>query len=164
MGGKQTKTIDVLQHTSSAQAKLGLPQLGSLQQEWNKHSGPKGATFEQFKKLMHQLDEAELKRLYNLYDLDHDNCISWIEFVCCIVIISSGTVEDKLSLIFNSFDKDLNGKISKSEFKKAVAELCAPFKEFEKKEQKEFINKVFKEVYRKEKRALRTEMREQIKI
>lgn len=122
---------------------------------------------------MHRLDDAKLEQLYRLYDLDHDNLIGiqfsspllifldWNEFICCIVIICSGKVEDKLArtcslllthlltvylVMFNAFDNNLDRKISKKEFKQAVAKFCAPYQQFSKTEQKEFINKTFKEV------------------
>lgn len=51
-----------------------------------------------------------------------------------------------ISVIFNAFDHNLDGKIGKSEFKRAVKKFCTPYQQFSKKEQKDFVNKTFKEV------------------
>eukprot|EP01126_Amoeba_proteus_P018338 TRINITY_DN1929_c0_g2_i5.p1 TRINITY_DN1929_c0_g2~~TRINITY_DN1929_c0_g2_i5.p1 ORF type:complete len:130 (-),score=35.31 TRINITY_DN1929_c0_g2_i5:185-574(-) len=93
---------------------------------------------------MQQLSEAQLEQLFELYDIDHDKLIQWNEFICCIVIIYSGGVEEKLKLIFNAFDKNLDEKISKKEFSLAVEKFSIPTN-FTKENKKGFIDKVFRE-------------------
>eukprot|EP01126_Amoeba_proteus_P052509 TRINITY_DN6348_c0_g1_i1.p1 TRINITY_DN6348_c0_g1~~TRINITY_DN6348_c0_g1_i1.p1 ORF type:complete len:191 (+),score=32.21 TRINITY_DN6348_c0_g1_i1:53-625(+) len=63
---------------------------------------------------------SEVDGLFQLYDPNHDGSITWAEYICVISLILDGTLEEKIKLLFNCFDEDSNGELSKEEFRKAA--------------------------------------------
>eukprot|EP01126_Amoeba_proteus_P012591 TRINITY_DN1518_c0_g1_i9.p1 TRINITY_DN1518_c0_g1~~TRINITY_DN1518_c0_g1_i9.p1 ORF type:complete len:131 (+),score=14.29 TRINITY_DN1518_c0_g1_i9:371-763(+) len=88
------------------------------------------------------LDETKLAQIFALYDVDHDGSISWNEYVACVVIIYQGNFDDKLSLIFNAFDQNLDQKISRREFGDAVDKFCLHVQETQ-DNRKKFVESAF---------------------
>eukprot|EP01125_Pyxidicula_operculata_P005141 TRINITY_DN1874_c0_g1_i1.p1 TRINITY_DN1874_c0_g1~~TRINITY_DN1874_c0_g1_i1.p1 ORF type:complete len:189 (-),score=26.66 TRINITY_DN1874_c0_g1_i1:278-844(-) len=84
-----------------AENKLGRKNLEQLKREWYMATGVKTiqnsfASFEQFRKLMHQLPDADLKCLFAMYDQNHDDRISWAEYITVVVRLMHGSTTDKL--------------------------------------------------------------------
>jgi len=110
--------------------------LERLQSDWGSR---KSIGYEEFCQLMQSLPSDELKALFNLYDIDHNGKISWKEYVCTVVLIMHGNLDEKLTLLFNAFDEDRNGRISRKEFGNAVHK-------FARDENEAFITQVFQVV------------------
>eukprot|EP00005_Dracoamoeba_jomungandri_P007923 CAMPEP_0174266214 /NCGR_PEP_ID=MMETSP0439-20130205/29409_1 /TAXON_ID=0 /ORGANISM="Stereomyxa ramosa, Strain Chinc5" /LENGTH=191 /DNA_ID=CAMNT_0015353049 /DNA_START=27 /DNA_END=599 /DNA_ORIENTATION=+ len=53
--------------------------------------------------------------IFNVLDVDHSNSVSDKEFVCGIIVLSEGSLEEKAELAFTAFDKDGDGYLSKKE-------------------------------------------------
>lgn len=83
-------------------------------------------------------DPVDLKILYQMHDLDHSGGVSLQEMVSawgkiyargdCLSAdvhwvgwMYSGTLHDKMKLLFSSFDTDSNGGLDKEEFEKFAA-------------------------------------------
>jgi len=79
----------------------------------------------EFTKLMnHEMRPKDIEALFNLYDYNHDGSISWREYVCVIALIMGGTTKEKVKLIFNCFDEDRSGTLSREEFNHAATRFC----------------------------------------
>jgi len=79
----------------------------------------------EFKKLMSsEMRDKDLEALFNLYDYNHDGTISWREYVCVIALIMAGNTKEKIKLIFNCFDEDGSGSLSREEFTLAAKRFC----------------------------------------
>jgi Ca2+-binding EF-hand superfamily protein len=117
-----------------------------LQVEWAKAKGDDLKSinwkkteidFTGFKQLMDpSWSEKDLKSLFNLYDVDGNGKISWREYVCvCAPLLSqilvwfwfaniqvcslvmAGSPQQKIKLLFLTFDSDGNGELSIDEFR-----------------------------------------------
>lgn len=64
--------------------------------------------------------QKDIENLFELYDFNHDNQITWKEYVCVCALIFKGSLEEKIKLIFNCFDEDGNGTLSREEFESAA--------------------------------------------
>lgn len=51
-----------------------------------------------------------MKALFELYDINHNNLISWKEYVCTVVLVMNGTVEEKLACMYFGGKKMLGKK------------------------------------------------------
>lgn len=45
-----------------------------------------------------------------------DGTITWAEYICVISLILDGTLEERIKLIFNCFDEDGDGELTRAEF------------------------------------------------
>jgi len=82
----------------------------------------------------------DLKALFDLYDINHNNEISWKEYVCTVVLIMNGTSDEKLTLLFNAFDENRDQKITLEEFSEAVGKFSKS-----EAENKTFVHTVFQQ-------------------
>eukprot|EP01126_Amoeba_proteus_P049404 TRINITY_DN5778_c0_g1_i2.p1 TRINITY_DN5778_c0_g1~~TRINITY_DN5778_c0_g1_i2.p1 ORF type:complete len:189 (-),score=34.45 TRINITY_DN5778_c0_g1_i2:63-629(-) len=143
MGGKSSKS-----------GRLGGPSgrvaqaIPDLQNDWAKVKGKavnkinwKKTTINksEFAKLMDEsFTPDEIDGLFQLYDPNHDGSITWTEYICVISLILDGTTAEKIKLIFNCFDEDGNGELSKEEFRRAARRFSHNTDSLEK-----FIDSVF---------------------
>ena len=67
--------------------------------------------------------------MWDLYDIDKDGTISYIEFTVTTMITLYGTEREKVGLLFNLFDKDSDGSVSKKEFVRAYRKITGKSKE-----------------------------------
>jgi len=79
----------------------------------------------EFVKLMPSMSEEDIDALFSLYDINHDGSIKWKEYICIITLIMHGSMRDKIRLIFNCFDADGNGILSKEEFLSAAEKFSS---------------------------------------
>eukprot|EP01123_Difflugia_compressa_P011004 TRINITY_DN419_c0_g2_i3.p1 TRINITY_DN419_c0_g2~~TRINITY_DN419_c0_g2_i3.p1 ORF type:complete len:174 (+),score=29.87 TRINITY_DN419_c0_g2_i3:46-567(+) len=135
MGNRSTQPLVATEVLKEAQKRVSKDVLSKLQDDWGNR---KEIGYEEFCKLMQQLPSDDLNALFTLYDINHNGRISWKEYVCTVVLIMNGTLEEKLDLLFNAFDEDRNGRISKKEFASAVGK-------FSKEESTDFIERTFQE-------------------
>jgi len=97
-----------------------------LQQDWAKVKGKPVSKLnwkksvinkDEFAQLMDASFSAdEIDGLFQLYDPNHDGTITWNEYICVISLILDGTLEERIKLIFNCFDEDGDGELTKAEF------------------------------------------------
>eukprot|EP01126_Amoeba_proteus_P009262 TRINITY_DN1350_c0_g1_i2.p1 TRINITY_DN1350_c0_g1~~TRINITY_DN1350_c0_g1_i2.p1 ORF type:complete len:176 (+),score=29.37 TRINITY_DN1350_c0_g1_i2:444-971(+) len=146
MGQKQCVSSQIQLAMERSVEALGPQQMHKLRQDWNMKCGAAGASFDQYKTLMPSLDEYKLQQLFQMYDLNHDMTVQWGEYICCVTVICKGTVDQKLTMIFNAFDYNLDQQVSKKEFEIIVAKFCAPLHEFTPQQRKEFIDNAFNNV------------------
>ena len=67
-------------------------------------------------------DTALLDRIFRVFDLDDDNCISFSEYIRCVSTMSSkATQDDKLRLAFQIYDFDGDDRISIADLTSALA-------------------------------------------
>jgi len=137
MGNHSHKTSDADEGTinintqelfKGAREKIGTPTFDSLLGDWTKVAKSEKNTihFKEFKKLMQDhLTEDQLKMLFQLYDINHDNQISFQEYVCLVVLLMKASEKEKIRLLFNCFDTDKNGGLSYKEFHAAI-NRCTP--------------------------------------
>jgi len=105
--------------------KLDHQELEEIKKDWLKvvkADDTKGTSvgFAQFKQLMQNLPDKDLKAIYTLYDQDHSGSISWTEYICVIVRLMTGSVQEKVRLVFDAIDEDGNSQLSKEEVKTAI--------------------------------------------
>eukprot|EP01125_Pyxidicula_operculata_P010859 TRINITY_DN356_c0_g2_i1.p1 TRINITY_DN356_c0_g2~~TRINITY_DN356_c0_g2_i1.p1 ORF type:complete len:184 (-),score=37.49 TRINITY_DN356_c0_g2_i1:216-767(-) len=108
-----------------ANQRLGAPTMENLSADWERVAGSKKKeiNFQQFSTLMQQLESDELKALFQLYDINHNGYISWKEYVCVVVLIMQGGLDEKLKLLFNAFDENRDGSISRKELEDACSKF-----------------------------------------
>jgi len=134
MGNKQTTKKQDIEKTSTFKKKekiLGEMAIENLKADWIHVKGVKSwaeidpntssIDIKEFRQLMNNaISDKELNALFGLYDFNHDGTITWKEYICVIALIMAGSVQEKIRLIFNCFDDDGNGVLSKDEFLKAA--------------------------------------------
>ena len=85
--------------------------------------------------VLNETDTKVLDRYYSKFDADNNGNIDFTEFVHGVCLLTKGDVDDKLKFIFECYDLDGNGTISKDELRhwiksifgsglKVVQELC----------------------------------------
>eukprot|EP01126_Amoeba_proteus_P031442 TRINITY_DN3084_c0_g1_i1.p1 TRINITY_DN3084_c0_g1~~TRINITY_DN3084_c0_g1_i1.p1 ORF type:complete len:174 (-),score=25.60 TRINITY_DN3084_c0_g1_i1:120-641(-) len=95
----------------------------------------------EFKQLMSSdMTERDLDALFSLYDYDHDGTITWREYICVITLLMAGSTMEKVKLIFNCFDEDGNGVLTRDEFRSAALK----FSDAEDENVGAFCDRVFK--------------------
>jgi len=52
---------------------------------------------------MQHLPPADLKNLFELYDVDHNNKVSFDEYVLTVVVLMDGSLDEKLSRALSAF-------------------------------------------------------------
>ncbi|XP_071487821.1 dual oxidase 2-like [Diadema antillarum] len=62
-------------------------------------------------------DSIFVEQMFELVDQDHSGTISFREFLDVIVVFAKGSPEDKLKLMFNMYDIDRSGHLSREEFR-----------------------------------------------
>ena len=65
-------------------------------------------------------DSLFIEQMYQLIDQDGNGFISFREFLDMIVIFAKGSPEDKIKLMFEMYDVNKSGSLSRSEFKKML--------------------------------------------
>uniref|UniRef100_A0A6B2LQL5 EF-hand domain-containing protein n=1 Tax=Arcella intermedia TaxID=1963864 RepID=A0A6B2LQL5_9EUKA len=98
-------------------------------------------TLKEFEQLLDEQNVPPQYRdiLFYVYDINHNGKISWVEYVCTLVLVTHGTPEEKIEVLFNTFDHNRDGRISKREFSDAVMRLTDNVDVC-------FINEVFEKV------------------
>ncbi|CAN7939038.1 unnamed protein product, partial [Ixodes hexagonus] len=70
-----------------------------------------------------QPDSTFVQQMFGLVDYDGNGYISFREFLDMIVIFAKGTAEDKTKLMFDMYDIDHSGKLSRDEFANMIKSL-----------------------------------------
>ena len=65
-------------------------------------------------------DSLFVEQMFQLIDQDGNGFISFREFLNMIVIFAKGSPEDKIKLMFDMYDVDKSGQLSREEFKKML--------------------------------------------
>ena len=65
-------------------------------------------------------DSLFVEQMYQLIDQDGNGFISFREFLDMIVIFAKGSPEDKIKLMFEMYDVDKSGQLSREEFRKML--------------------------------------------
>ncbi|CAB3380635.1 Hypothetical predicted protein [Cloeon dipterum] len=74
-------------------------------------------TLNEFAEYLTMTSESEfISKMFNLMDKDNNGFVSFREFFELFVIFKKGSVEDKSDLLFDMYDIDQNGELSKEEF------------------------------------------------
>jgi len=78
---------------------VGHKTIDMLVDDWSRVAGSKKSqiSFEKFVDLMQHLPPSDLQCLFELYDVDHNNKVSFDEYVLTVVILMDGTLNEKLS-------------------------------------------------------------------
>jgi len=120
--------------------KLDKSTLLELKTQWHDAVGDqkKECNFKQFSKMLEgdSMTPDECRALFQVYDINKNGTISWNEFVGAVALVTKGSFEEKVSLVFNSFDANGDGKVTRDELAKAVRLFSD--------EGSDFVNKVFK--------------------
>eukprot|EP01123_Difflugia_compressa_P004658 TRINITY_DN16122_c0_g1_i1.p1 TRINITY_DN16122_c0_g1~~TRINITY_DN16122_c0_g1_i1.p1 ORF type:complete len:260 (-),score=40.06 TRINITY_DN16122_c0_g1_i1:124-903(-) len=128
---------------SEACSRIDSKSLADIKLDWIKVTGTPVTvgsyiSFDQFQQLMLQMPEPTLKTLWCMYDLNKDNRLTWVEYICVVVRLMNGTLTEKLSIIFNCMDNDANGFLSRDEFKFACKKFCTQHSDVD-----EFVTRSF---------------------
>jgi len=143
MGNHQSYlSINQKKIVKSAGNRVGSKTLDTLLDDWNRVAGNKKTqiTFEKFCELMQHLPKDDLRKLFDLYDTDHNNKVSFEEYVLTVVVLMDGSLDEKLTLIYNSFDTNRDGSITRQEFQAAAKRFSQAGTELDREM---FIRKVF---------------------
>jgi hypothetical protein len=78
---------------------VGNKTVDTLLDDWSRVAGNKKTqiSFEKFCELMQHLPRDDLRKLFDLYDVDHNNKVSFEEYVLTVVVLMDGTVDEKLT-------------------------------------------------------------------
>ncbi|XP_078589015.1 dual oxidase 2-like [Branchiostoma floridae x Branchiostoma japonicum] len=68
-------------------------------------------------------DSIFVEQMFNLVDKDSSGYINFREFLDVIVIFAKGTGDDKAKLMFNMYDVDGDGKLTREEFKNMLRSM-----------------------------------------
>ncbi|XP_049837219.1 dual oxidase-like [Schistocerca gregaria] len=68
-------------------------------------------------------DSEFVRKMFALVDKDHNGFISFREFLDMLVIFSKGTAEDKVKLMFDMYDINGHGKLTREDFKDMIKSL-----------------------------------------
>eukprot|EP00058_Branchiostoma_floridae_P020949 XP_002606439.1 hypothetical protein BRAFLDRAFT_67691 [Branchiostoma floridae] len=68
-------------------------------------------------------DSIFVEQMFNLVDKDSSGYINFREFLDVIVIFAKGTGDDKAKLMFNMYDVDGDGKLTRDEFKNMLRSM-----------------------------------------
>jgi len=146
MGNHKSKaSLDTKGIVKSAKNRVGVKTVETLLDDWTRVAGERKAqiAFDKFAELMQHLPKQDLRALFEMYDLDHNDKVSFDEYVVTVVILMDGKLEEKLSLIFNSFDLDGDKKITREEFALAAKRFSTA--QSDPAARQAFITKVFTE-------------------
>lgn len=111
--------------------KLSNFKVEELEEAWKKH-GAKTASlsFKQFAPLMASLlhldaaaNKTLLKRFFELFDEDQSDTIEFEELATALTLLSEGEAEAKMRMLFDMFDLNGDGLVSKAEFSSVVQSL-----------------------------------------
>lgn len=65
-------------------------------------------------------DSLFVTNMFNLVDTSNNGYISFREFLNFFVVFTKGSAEDKAKLMFDIYDIDRSGQLSKEEFKTMI--------------------------------------------
>lgn len=65
--------------------------------------------------------EAVARRMFEIFDVDHDGSISRVEFVAAVRALIGGSTRDKLAFAFRLHDENSDGTIDESELRRMLA-------------------------------------------
>jgi Ca2+-binding EF-hand superfamily protein len=111
--------------------KLSHFSVGELEKAWQEH-GAKSASlsYEPFAKLMGTLlkldaqkNETLLRHFFALFDIDNSDSIEFDELATALTVLAHGNAEEKTRMLFDMFDLNGDGKVSKEEFAHVVEHL-----------------------------------------
>lgn len=63
--------------------------------------------------------------VFRMFDVQHNGCIRFVDFVMSLSVIARGSLDDKLRWTFDLYDTDGDGVISRSEMTTVVASIYA---------------------------------------
>jgi len=122
-----------------AQKRLDPATLIDLKNKWTDAVGDtkKECNFKQFCKMVESdtMGKDECKALFQVYDVSKNGLLSWHEFICAVALVTRGSFDEKIALVFHSFDANGDGKVSKDELARAVKVFSS--------EGADFVTKVF---------------------
>jgi len=129
---------------------FGKSELEQLYEGWAKQAVDGKLGKDQFAIGLSQLgitDPLTIEQNFNAFDENKDGRINFKEFVCGLSVILRGSVEERLRLIFNSYDSDGNGFLDTDEvYNIFKASLISKGNSITDSDIKEMVYKVFKEV------------------
>ena len=70
-----------------------------------------------------ELKGQDLDRIFEVFDDDKSGTLDFREFLCCMSLLLRGTVNEKLEMCFNVFDKDNKGFLKNEEAAKMIESL-----------------------------------------
>lgn len=76
-----------------------------------------------------------LERAFAVCDYGGSGAIEREEFVVALFVMQFGAREDRLQLLFNLFDLDANGQVSKKEMRRMIAPMAAAWNEGEEEDE-----------------------------
>jgi len=138
-------SLDPKKIVKEARNRVGVKTIETLLDDWNRVAGDRKSQidFDKFAELMQHLPRQDLRALFEMYDLNHNNKVSFEEYVTTVVVLMDGTLDEKLSLIFNTFDTDGNLTITREEFETAAKRFASSNADAPSRQR--FIEKVFQE-------------------
>jgi len=146
MGNQKSKAaLDPKKIMREAQSRVGVKTIDTLLDDWNRVAGDRKSQleFDKFAELMQHLPKQDLRALFEMYDLNHNSKVSFDEYVATVVVLMDGSLDEKLSLIFNTFDTDGNLRITRDEFSTAAKRFASS--NADPSSRQRFIEKVFQE-------------------
>ncbi|KFW78428.1 Guanylyl cyclase-activating protein 3 [Manacus vitellinus] len=86
-----------------------------------------------------------IKRVFDIFDLNHDGFIDFLEFIAAINLVIRGKIDQKLKWYFKLYDADGNGCIDKKELLSIFSAIQA-INGYTNMSAEEFTNMVFQKI------------------
>ena len=71
---------------------------------------------EKLRNRMIQLNDSDYDKLFNMYDDDKTGLLDFREVLCCLSILTRGSIEEKIDICFQLFDKDNKNYLTLNEY------------------------------------------------